>query len=153
MPISVRYCEHCEVYLYNCGMTLAPVTKAPPAIRIGDRARVARREMGLRQPGFVELLREHLPSLNEKTYSSWEAGRNPDNIVEVAEALQAVTGYPWTWFLRGVYADPSGPGGPVTGRYRRNKSHNWGRGVAPERGNFGRTIFEEGSGTQSKKAA
>lgn len=86
--------------------------------------------MKLRQPQFVKLLQQHLPTVREKAYSSWEAGATPDNVVEVAEALEKVTGYPWTWFLRGVYIapNPDGPGESVTRAYQfrhARKSQTW----------------------------
>lgn len=89
--------------------SLPSTRKRPPQVRIGDRARIARREMKLTQPKFVALLKEHLPEVEEKAYSTWETGTTPSNVIEVSEALEKVTGYSWTWFLRGVYAEPVDP--------------------------------------------
>lgn len=86
------------------------IRKSPPAIKLGDRARIARREMKLTQPQFAALLAEHLPAVNEKSYSTWETGTNPDDPVAVADALEKVTGYPWTWFLRGEVPFPTDGG-------------------------------------------
>lgn len=74
-------------------------TRRPPAVKLGDRARIARRELGLKQPEFVALLQEHMPEIQEKAYSSWEAGTVPSREVEIARALAKVTGFPWTWFI------------------------------------------------------
>jgi transcriptional regulator with XRE-family HTH domain len=84
-------------------------------VKIGDRARIARREMKLTQPKFVALLKMHLPEVEEKAYSTWETGTTPSNVIEVSEALEKVTGYPWTWFLRGVYAEPIDPDDGLSG--------------------------------------
>lgn len=70
-----------------------------PVVKIGDRARIARREMGVSQAAFTEMLRPYLPEINEKTYSSWEAGTVPPREVEVARALAKLTELPWTWFV------------------------------------------------------
>lgn len=89
-------------------MTLATHDyKQPPAVRLGDRARIARREMKLNQAQFVEALREYLPDVEAKAYSSWEAGTTPSNADDVAVALEALTGYSWTWFLRGIQNPPT----------------------------------------------
>ena len=99
--------------------------KRPPAVKMGDRARIARREMGLKQPQFVALLQEHLPTVQDKAYSSWETGTTPENVVEVSEALERVTGYPWTWFLRGMYTEPEGDPGDGVEAGDSPKITNW----------------------------
>lgn len=111
-------------------MTSAPVThKIPPAVKFGDRARIARRELGLSQAEFVALMQQHLPTAHEKAYSTWETGTTPENVVEVSEALEKVTGYPWTWFLRGMYVEPATPpdGGGVTAAYQFHQFPQRGR--------------------------
>ena len=82
--------------------------KRPPAIKLGDRTRVVRREMGLTQAEFAVRLAEYLPSVKDRAYGAWEAGINePDNKAEVCEALERMTGYPREWFMG--WADASGP--------------------------------------------
>ena len=80
-------------------MSDTTIIKRTPVVKIGDRARIARREMGASQATFTEMLRPYLPDINEKTYSSWEAGTVPPREVEVARALARLTELPWTWFI------------------------------------------------------
>jgi len=98
-------------------MTLNPVQtrrKKPPAIKLGDRTRVVRREMGLTQAEFAAELANYLPTVKDRAYGAWEAGINePENKAEVCVALEAMTGYPREWFMGwGEPAEaPDGPGG------------------------------------------
>lgn len=82
----------------------------------------------------------------------------------IAERTPISDGYVRLWAMRtGVsYGElktgiPDGPSGsPVTSPYRRkprNKPQNWGKSVTPKGGTVGRTSPEEGSGTQSERAA
>ena len=91
--------------------------KRTPVVKIGDRARIARREMGASQATFTEMLRPYLPTINEKTYSSWEAGTVPPHEVVVARALAKVTTLPWTWFITEEQPERSGGGDDPRLRY------------------------------------
>jgi len=82
--------------------------KVPPKITLGDRTRIVRRELGLTQAEFAAELAKYLPSVKDRAYGAWEAGINePENKVEVCEALEKMTGYPREWFLG--WTDNQGP--------------------------------------------
>lgn len=76
----------------------ADVIQMPSAVpewELSDRLRRVRRNLAMKQPEFAERL-----GYSASTYSAWESGRNvPENIVDVAERLQYVTGVPRAWFL------------------------------------------------------
>ena len=90
--------------------------KRPPRLKLGDRTRVVRREMGLSQAAFAAKLAEYLPSVKAKAYGAWEAGINePENKEDVCVALEKMTGYPRTWFLGWSNEESPRPDGPGEG--------------------------------------
>lgn len=91
-----------------------------------DRVRKVRREIGYTQEEMADAL-----GVGLKAYSSWEAGKNtPADILDISGRLHDLTGIPRQWFI-GWMDEPefTGPGGSVTGLYR--KSHNTGATILP----------------------
>ncbi len=94
-----------------------PTRKRPPRLKLGDRTRVVRREMGLSQAAFAAKLAEYLPTVKAKAYGAWEAGINePDNKEDVCVALEEMTGYPRTWFMGWDDSNAPHPAGPDEGQ-------------------------------------
>lgn len=85
--------------------------KRPPRIKLGDRTRVVRRELGMTQAEFARELAHYLPTVKDRAYGAWEAGINePENKDEVCEALEEMTGYAKEWFMGWADAPPYGGG-------------------------------------------
>lgn len=94
----------------------------PPAWTFADYLRKARRERGMKQGEIAAKL-----EVGVKAYGAWESGVNtPRNLPEVAEKLEAVTGYPREWFLGWMdkAPQPQGPGGIESGRRDSNPQHS-----------------------------
>lgn len=91
-------------------MTASPAQQWVPEWSLADRLRRIRRELGLSQEKFAELLNVKPPR-----YGAWETGRNhPENVVDLARRIEAMTGVPAAWTL-GVYSENPRPGGPDGG--------------------------------------
>jgi transcriptional regulator with XRE-family HTH domain len=79
-----------------------PATGAPtpPQFGFGDRLRLVRRDNGWTQERMAQVLTEHGYRVGKTTLGAWELGvGEPDRILNLAAALQAITGYPQVWWL------------------------------------------------------
>lgn len=80
--------------------TNAKITALPgtlPAWSFADRLRKARREY----TSFTQQQMADALEVGLKAYSAWESGKNqhPQNVIEIANKLNELTGIPRTWFL------------------------------------------------------
>lgn len=103
-------------------MSVEAIPRPNPRWEFGDRTRKIRRELGLSQAAFAELI-----GFGEKAVASWEAGGRPGDAVATAEKIEQATGYDAVWVL-GVDRprDPLGgnayqpsTGGYLAGRFRK----------------------------------
>jgi DNA-binding XRE family transcriptional regulator len=79
-----------------------------PTWSFGERVRKVRREAGMTQAEFANVL-----GVGRQAYASWEVDRHvPPRMGEVAERLEEVTGVAREWFL-GWADGGSGPVGPA----------------------------------------
>jgi hypothetical protein len=117
----------------------------PDTAAFGARLALVRWKMGW---NIAEAEREC--GTTQNLWANWEAGSMPRQLVEVAGKIAWASKVNRNWLLTGE----GSPGSPVTSLYRRErKSQKWGRTVTPIRGTVAKTSAEEGSGTQSTRAA
>lgn len=95
---------------------MSVVTTIPwrPTIGFDTRLRLVRTNAGVRDRGSRYTQDEFAAMLDVKvgTYKAWEAGGEPEDIVDIAKRIERVTGVPAAWTL-GVDPTETGPDDPA----------------------------------------
>lgn len=81
-----------------------------PQWSLADRLRKIRRDRHLTQEEIA-----HSLGIKSVTWSSWEAGRNrPEDVLQLAQAIEEVYDVPAAWTLGVLYGRRSGDEGPFS---------------------------------------